>query len=390
MRQSVLPWLVFFLIFFLPYTVYATPDDKKNDLGQLRDRIENLQQDLANKEESRSELSDNLHEATQAINEINLELDNLTSERDNVKIVLSQLQKELDITLYKISEQQTHISKLLYKQYLGGQQDYFRLLLSQKDPNHIFRELYYYGYITNARTENIFLLRDDLKKLQRNVDEINKKNTEIILIQKKQAEKKEFLEQEEIKYKKQIVKLSKEVKKGKNRIRKLRNDEKRLSVLVKKIGSHKKYGRKINGNKSSGTLSERKDFEKLKGQLNLPIKGEITNSFGSPRSNGGVTWKGLFIRASAGMDVKAIAHGQVVFADWLRGFGNILILDHGNDYMSLYGNNEILAKKVGETIQGGDTIAIVGNSSSNLSSGLYFELRHKGKPFDPLKWIRLK
>jgi septal ring factor EnvC (AmiA/AmiB activator) len=135
---------------------------------------------------------------------------------------------------------------------------------------------------------------------------------------------------------------------------------------------------------------ERKEFSSLKGLLSLPIRGEIVNRFGGPRSNGGITWKGLFIRSTIGMNVKAIAYGQVVFADWLRGFGNILIVDHGNGYMSLYGNNHILAKKVGDTIHSGDTIAIVGNSGGNPDSGLYFELRHKGKPFDPLKWVKLK
>jgi len=106
--------------------------------------------------------------------------------------------------------------------------------------------------------------------------------------------------------------------------------------------------------------------------------------------DGGVTWKGLFIRSSTGGDVKAVAGGRVVFADWLRGFGNLMILDHGNSYMSLYGNNETNHKQVGDTVRGGDTIASVGNSGSNPESGLYFELRHQGKPFDPLNWVRIK
>ena len=98
-------------------------------------------------------------------------------------------------------------------------------------------------------------------------------------------------------------------------------------------------------------------------------------------------WKGLFVRTSSGQAVKAIAAGQVVFADWLRGFGNLLIIDHGKGYMSLYGNNESLHKQVGDILRGGDTIAVVGNSGGNDISGLYFELRHKSKPLDPIKWL---
>jgi septal ring factor EnvC (AmiA/AmiB activator) len=103
-----------------------------------------------------------------------------------------------------------------------------------------------------------------------------------------------------------------------------------------------------------------------------------------------MTWKGLFIRASNGEEVKSIAAGRVVFADWLRGFGNLMIVDHGSGYMSLYGNNESIHKRVGDSVNSGDTIAAVGNSGGNADSGLYFELRHQGKPFDPLNWVKIK
>ena len=389
MRSGILSKLVFFCILLLPYALYAAPDNKK-DLGQLRNRIENLQKELTDKEKSKSKLSDALQESEQAINEINQRLDSLTHEQREVKSRLSQLQEELGVTQDKILKQQTSLGKLLYQQYIGGHHEYFKLLLSQKDPNQISREMYYYGYITRARTENINILQNDLEKLQRIVDDSNAKTAEIFLIQTKQAVQKELLEQEESKYKELLANISKEVAQGHRKIRKLRNNEKRLSNLVNKIGNRKVQPKKRNiGNLPDASL-DKEAFEKLKGRLILPINGEILNNFGSLRSKGGVTWKGLFIRASVDMEVKSVAYGQVVFADWLRGFGNILIIDHGNDYMSLYGNNKILAKKVGETIHGGDTIATVGNSGSNMSSGLYFELRHKGKPFDPLKWIRLK
>lgn len=128
-------------------------------------------------------------------------------------------------------------------------------------------------------------------------------------------------------------------------------------------------------------------FESLRGKLKLPARGELAGRFGTPREGGGVTWKGVFIKAESGQSVRAVADGRVVFADWLRGFGNLLILDHGNGYMSLYGNNESLLKSVGENTQSGENIASVGSTGGALESGVYFELRHEGKPFDPMKWI---
>jgi septal ring factor EnvC (AmiA/AmiB activator) len=114
------------------------------------------------------------------------------------------------------------------------------------------------------------------------------------------------------------------------------------------------------------------------------------NRFGSQRQDSGLSWKGLFISAEPGREVKAIAGGRVVYADWLRGFGNLMIVDHGDGYMSLYGNNEALLKQVDDETRAGDTIAAIGNSGGNPDSGLYFELRYQGKPFDPLPWVTLK
>jgi septal ring factor EnvC (AmiA/AmiB activator) len=131
-------------------------------------------------------------------------------------------------------------------------------------------------------------------------------------------------------------------------------------------------------------------FDQLKGKLILPVKGVVTNRFGATRPDSTVQWKGLFLKSASGQSVKSIAAGQVVFADWLRGFGNLLIIDHGNGYMSLYGNNETLYKQVGDILRGGDTIASVGNSGGNEDFGLYFELRHQSKPLDPMVWVAKK
>ena len=386
MRLVIPLWLFFLSSLLLPNILYA--NSNKEGLGQLRDRIEILTKDLSDKEKSKLGFSNSLHESEQAIEGINQELVNLKEKKHEVENKLNQLQIDLDATQNKILDQQTHLEKLFYQQYISGEHEYLKLLLAQKNPNQISRELYYYGYISRARTEDINIYRSDLKELQTIFDEANKKTKEIISIQTKQAEKKETLEKEEIKYKKLLASISKEVTKGRNEILKLKDDEKRLSVLVTKIINAKKRSLKKDKENLPDASLNKKGFKRNKGKLNLPVDGKIVNSFGSQKK-GGVTWRGLFISAPVGIDVIAIADGKVVYANWIRGFGNVLIVDHGGDYMSLYGNNEILTKKVDETVRGGDIIAAVGNSDRNLESGLYFELSHEGEPFDPLKWIKL-
>ena len=184
--------------------------------------------------------------------------------------------------------------------------------------------------------------------------------------------------------------ISLQLRQQRREINRLQRDENRLAQLVEKITEMLAQPKSTSLFRNDNLPDNRFDgrpFDQLRGKLALPVKGEITNRFGTPRPESTVQWKGLFLRTSSGQAVKAIAAGQVVFADWLRGFGNLLIIDHGKGYMSLYGNNETLYKEVGDILRGGDTIAAAGNSGGNEDFGLYFELRHKSKPLDPVKWL---
>jgi len=128
-------------------------------------------------------------------------------------------------------------------------------------------------------------------------------------------------------------------------------------------------------------------FAQLRGQLRLPVRGAVTGRFGAARGGSGATWKGLFVKADAGADVRAVAAGKVIYADDLRGFGNLLIVDHGNQYLSIYANNDVLLKRAGDPVQAGELVSRAGNSSGDDQTGLYFELRFRGRPFDPTPWI---
>jgi len=177
-----------------------------------------------------------------------------------------------------------------------------------------------------------------------------------------------------------------EVRKSRNEIKVLRADESRLARLVEELG------RVISARVERTPQAEarKEPFSKLRGRLSLPVRGELIGRFGAPRGAGGTEAKGVFIRAPEGQPVRAIARGQVVYAEWMRGFGNLLIVDHGEAYLSIYANNEALLKQVGDTVAVGEAIATTGASGGNEETGLYFEMRHVGRAFDPLRWVKLK
>ena len=376
--------------FVLVGLVYAAP---KDELKQLRGRIEGLQKELADSEESKSEAADALRESERAISGANRKLYELNRQQREVNAALASLLSQSGQTVSGIRTQQALLEKLLYQLYLGQQLDYLALLLNGQDPNQVARQLYYYSYISRARADFIAKLRGNLNELTFLTAQTRDKSNELKEIQAEQAAQKRLLEKEKLAHQQVLVSVSKQISQQQREIGTLQRNERRLTRLVEKLAkilSQKKPPPKLSNFQLPDASLDANPFQQLKGKLNLPVKGELTNHFGSPRTDSGLTWKGLFILSQSGQEVKAIAAGQVVFADWLRGFGNLIILDHGAGYMSLYGNNETLYKQVGDYIHGGDTIAAVGNSGGNIESGLYFEMRHQGKPIDPLTWATLK
>ncbi|PXW85392.1 septal ring factor EnvC (AmiA/AmiB activator) [Nitrosomonas sp. Nm84] len=382
--------LIFALASLYPLSAFS---DNQESLKTLRERIQLLQKELANKETLKQKTSDAVQETERAINTINHRLTKLIEHDRQANEDFKQLQTQYQQTDNEIQIERNQLEQLLYRQYLGGRQDYLQLMLKQQDPNQIARDIHYYKQLSLAYSGSIENLQNNQYKIAALTQASRQKKEEITTIQTEYFAQRKKLEQEKNKHQTMLSQISGQITQQQQEINKLENDEKRITNLVNEINKllvqEKPRGASIN-NKLPDTSTAGIPFLSLKGKLNLPVRGKLMNSFGGQRSGKHVTWKGLFIQSSIGNDVKAISEGRVVFADWLRGFGNLIILDHGGGYMSLYGNNATLQKQVGNIIRGGDTIAIVGNSGGNADSGLYFELRHKGKPFDPLTWIKIE
>lgn len=365
----------------------------QEELRDLRARISAMQKKLAAAEETKSEASDALRQSELAISTANRELRELGRQARDAGARLAALRKSSRQTGDAVREQQQLLGRMLRQQYLQGQPEALRLVLSREDPNDIARQLHYLAQVARARA----LMVDSLRANLREIDELEKKIAtqvaDIARITAEQTAQKKQLEQQKQARAEVLSRVSREIAGQQRQIRAMQANENRLSRLVEQLARVVRKPSAANRPRTDSVPSNKGDgspFSELRGQLSLPVRGELGNRFGGPRADGGVTWKGLFIAARPGDEVRAVAAGRVVYADWLRGFGNLLIVDHGDNYMTLYAYAEALLRQVGDVIRGGQPVATVGNSGGHPESGLYFEMRHEGKPFDPLAWVRVR
>jgi len=379
-----------FFLFVVPAVGLAQASKEAERLDALRAKIERLRQDISAAEESRAEARDQLRESERAISDANRALRALSARRSAAGARLKSLAQEGQALEAEITARQEILGRWLSLLYLNGERGYLRLLLSGGNPGSVARDLHYYGYISRAQAAFIRELRAGLVR-QRELESLARDaNSELAAVESAQRRERSGLVRQQVERRKVVLRISAQLGEQRRQVKYLERDESRLSRLVEELNKVLAATALPRNEKVPEAGATEALFERMKGKLRLPIKGELTNRFGAQRSSGGPTWKGLFIRSPAGQEVRAVASGRVVFSDWLRGFGNLLIIDHGQGYLTIYGNNESVLKQVGDAVRGGDTVSTVGASGGNMESGLYFEIRHKGKPFDPMRWVSLK
>ena len=383
----------------------------KDELNDVKQKIEAVKKELESNQAAHHDAADALKESETAISAANQKIHEITKQQKQNQNTLSTLKKQSLNINEQLADQQKQLSQMLYEQYAEGNQSYTRLILQNKNPSQIARDLKYQSYVAKAHAKLIDDMQFSLNKVKKlNVATTAALQEVVDLKQKQEAERKELQQQKQEKAK-VLGNLSKQIAAQRGEIKKLKRDENNLSNLVERLAriipkpakkktktvkNKQDNGNEIASNNKLEPLAKNEEtpddsyaginFASLRGKLKLPVRGELMNKFGSTREDSGVSWKGLFIKAAEGADVKSVASGRVVFADWMRGFGNLIIVDHGSGYMSLYGNNQSVLKHEGEEVNAGDTIAAVGNSGGNESNGLYYELRRQSKPFDPMSW----
>ena len=392
-------WLALTLALSLHASTIAAEETRADDLRTLRERISRLQRDLARTTETRDSVSDELRSTETAISAANKRLHKLAEQRAAVNVELKEIERLSRVVSGQVNAQQLQLERLLYRQGTRGEKDALRLLLGGEDPNQAARDRYYLIQLSRAKARVLGGLRTTLGEQQRLAESSRTKSAELAEIGRKQEQDRAVLLAQQKQRKQVLDRIAGKIKAQRREIGTLKANESRLSRLIDGLGRitrkpatrPAKPGTVPLSNQATPDYSSfQGNFNGLRGKLRLPVRGDITNRYGTPRGEGAMTWKGLFIRAAEGTEVKAVAPGRVVFADWLRGFGNLLILDHGDGYLTIYGNNQSLLRDTGDEVRAGDPVAAVGNSGGNQESGLYFELRQQGQPVDPLKWASLR
>lgn len=419
----------------MPGTASAQPAseiaERRSDLDDLKKRIRDLQQEMARTEATRSSATKALAESERAVSRVVRELAKLESERRDAEKKLALLESEQRETATRIEARRDELGDWLRRYYVQGGADSMAPLLSARDPNQLARDAHYLEQLGRARLALIEGLRADLDQTRRRAAEIQSRRDRLAALEGEQQSRRSELQSEQARRKNALAEVSRQLKAQKEQVGTLQQDEQRLGKVIdtlvrrareaaaraaaRQLAAQREAERRAAQQAAQARAPARAErpparaaepvvgevrdaagptptgvrFGQLRGQLRFPVRGELVGRFGAPRADGGTTWKGVFIRSGSGAEVRAVAGGEVVFSDWLRGYGNLIIVDHGGDYLSIYGNNDALLKEVGERVAGGDAIASVGAGGVGNESGLYFEIRHQGQPLDPMQWVRL-
>jgi len=356
-------------------------DEKQQQqkLDVLRSRISGLQARMRAAQGERSQLSKQLQGSEQKIGKLARRLRVLAGRLNRQQVRLQQLQKQAAQQQVALDQERKALAMQVRAAYAMGRQEQVKILLNQQDPAMISRVMAYYEYVNRERIERMHLIRGRLDSLLQTEQEIVAEEQKLQRLQVQRQAEKQAIETAQLTRREVIDKLANELKDQGRELSQLRDDEKQLQSLLR--GLHEAL---------SDVPAQPKKVEKftrVRGKLNWPTRGVIKHSFGSPKI-GQLRWDGVMIAANEGTEVRAIHHGRVAFADWLRGFGLLIIIDHGDGYMTLYGHNQSLFKEAGDWIDAGEPISAVGNTGGRKNSGVYFAIRRQGKAVNPAKWCK--
>jgi len=358
-------------------TSSAAPEQQ---LQHIQTNIHQVRNTLTDKQAQKEKLAIELEESKQHIQTLKGEQDNVVKALGSTQNHLKSLEKQVDLLQIQKSAGQTALAEQFQLHYLLQQQNSLQRLLSASDMTTLGQNLGYLQYLHRARAnalQHVQVKLDALAKVGKEVDTLR-----LTLEQQANtfADKTDALEQARLQRQTLLSQVNKEIRQSDDQLKELLADQQHLNKVITELAKNRRV--------QSRTSSQ--SFKKMKAKLPWPAQGPVKYPFGAKRAGNSSTWSGIFIAAPTNEDVNAVHSGRVVYADWLRGYGMLLIVDHGDGYMSLYAHNAHLYKHAGDKISAQEKIAGIGKSGGIQEPGLYFEIRYNGQAIDPQPWLKVK
>lgn len=355
-----------------------TPEERQ--LQALISGINQIQQELETTRQERSGLWDQIQASEQAIATLQNRINATNARIADEQARLDLLQQESDALTASIGEQQILLAVYIESAWKNGQQEYMKILLNQQDPAQSARMLHYYARFSEARAEKIAAFEASLQTLAQLRSEIEVSSQNLQAEQQLQLAQQVELVAGQAERQQIMDELDTLLSERDQELQRLEFERVEVEILLAELR------RAVT--ELSPAEGQDQPFADLKGMLGWPLEGRLTNRFGSRHELGDLTWEGITIEATSGSEVSAIHHGRVIFSGWFGNSGLLLIIDHGDGYMSLYAHNQALNKTLGDWVSAGETIALAGNTGGQRQAGLYFEIRRNGTAENPVNWLQ--
>lgn len=371
--------LCWVLLLLTSTAVAANDANTQRQLDSLNEKIGSLKKSIGKQQDDRSSTAKALRKIETDIGKLAAKLRQTSTKRDQQQRKLAELETRQQQLRKKQVSQKSLIAEHVRSAYILGKESQLKMLLNQEQPEKLSRTLTYFDYFNRARSEELSKYRDTLSELDLLKPAIKTEaqalaNTSAELKRQQQA-----LVQQKQQRATALTGLDREILSNTSSLNKLDKERKSLESVLQAVE------REIT---NIAMPESYQPFKAMRGKMPWPVTGKLLNRYGASRQGSAVTWQGIQIAGREGDSVLSIHNGRVVFADWLRGAGLLIIVDHGGGYLSLYAHNQSLLRAEGDWVKGGEAVATVGNSGGQRQAGLYFEIRYKGRPTDPRSWCK--
>ncbi len=350
---------------------------KELELEEVRARISELKISMDKSAAARDRLTGELQEAEVVIASKRIRLQELERERDYSARKKDALDTQLAEREAELDEESAELASQVRTAYMSGSQERIKLLLNQRDPATLGRLMAYYGYLNDYRAENIDAVTAHIRELAELRGQVAAEEARIAALARERYAELTELNTAQEERQALLASLREQLADEGREVERLAAQEEDLSRLIAELTSIL----------SDYPIRSEEPFSEHRGRLTWPVAGTLLHDFGQPRVSDSVRWNGVVLGAPRGREVRSVYHGRVVFADWLAGMGLLVVVDHGESYMTLYGYNETLLKDTGDWVAPGDVIATVGDSGGQANSALYFEIRRGTQPINPRRWV---